>query len=370
MRVLFWSSVAVVAYAYAGYPLWLYVRQVWRMRPVSKADITPSISIVIAARNEEQNLPAKLASLLQMEYPAEQLEIIVASDGSTDGTNELLRAAGERVRPVVLTEAGGKAAALNAGVAVASGEIVVFMDARQRVAPDAVARLVRNFADPEVGCVSGELVISDGSVGSATEGVGLYWKIEKAVRQMESATGSVVGATGAVYAVRRELVPHIPEGTLLDDVYVPMHVARQGKRVVFESAALAFDSATPSVKKEFRRKVRTLTGNYQLVRLAPWILGPTDPLLFEFISHKLARLAVPFALLAIFAVCCFSGGVFYRSLLAAQVMFYLLALLGLGVRIPRLSFLSSFVVLNAAAAVAFVNAVTLRDNVWHAANSK
>ena len=163
------------------------------------------------------------------------------------------------------------------------------MDARQIVDPDAVSELVSCFADPDVGAVSGELLLESASA----DALGIYWKIEKVVRKLESATGSVVGVTGAIYAIRRELYTEIPPGTILDDVFIPMNVARMGKRVVFQPSAIARDRLFNEKGKEFSRKVRTLTGNYQLLRLAPWLLSPSNPLLFRFISHKLLRLLVP-----------------------------------------------------------------------------
>jgi cellulose synthase/poly-beta-1,6-N-acetylglucosamine synthase-like glycosyltransferase len=198
--------------------------------------------------------------------------------------------------------------------------------------------------------------------------VGLYWKIEKTVRRLESASGSVVGVTGAIYAMRRELWTDLPPGTILDDVYVPMNVARRGLRVVFEPAAIARDRVFAQKGKEFSRKVRTLTGNYQLVQLAPWLLTPANPLLFRFVCHKLLRLAVPFLLLGMLVASLLAGGPFYGTLFCAQVLLYGLAVLGqVSPAIQRLkpvSIAHTFVMLNVAAAMAFYNFVVGRDKVW------
>jgi cellulose synthase/poly-beta-1,6-N-acetylglucosamine synthase-like glycosyltransferase len=200
-------------------------------------------------------------------------------------------------------------------------------------------------------------------------GMGLYWRIEKTVREMESASGSVVGATGAIYAVRRDLIAEIPAGTILDDVYIPMHVVKQGFRVIFVPDAHAWDVADQGTDREFSRKVRTLTGNYQLVQLAPWLLGSSNPLRFEFISHKLLRLFAPFALGAAFIASIALPETFYRVALVLQIGFYGLSLIAmtklLSGPLARIADAArTFVVLNSAAAVAFVKFVTGGRVAW------
>jgi biofilm PGA synthesis N-glycosyltransferase PgaC len=247
--------------------------------------------------------------------------------------------------------------------------VIVFTDARQKIEAGAVRLLAENFADPEVGCASGELMLGDAGAGEETMGPGLYWKIEKKIRQLESAAGSVVGATGALYAVRRELLVPVPAGTILDDVYVPMHVVRQGARVVFDERARAWDRPNLGTRREFGRKVRTLTGNYQLVQLAPWLITFGNPLWLEFISHKLLRLLVPFALVVTLGSAFFLAGPVYRLALAVQLAFYALGLLAMVPlrkgplnRVTDAAF--TFVVLNTAAVVAFANFVSGRKPVW------
>ena len=315
MKLVFWLAAATIAYAYVGYLLLLAVLVRLRPRPVSCAAYVPLVSIIIAAHNEADCLPAKLANLGQLRYPADRLETIIVSDGSTDATAELLLEHAAQLsgtlRPVLLPRPGGKAAALNCAVSQSASDLLVFMDARQLVEPDALEHLTACFADPTVGAVSGELLLEAAS-DTASDGVGIYWKIEKAVRKLESATGSVVGVTGALYAMRRELFTPLPAGTLLDDVWVPMHVARAGYRVLFQPLAIARDRIFTAPGKEFSRKIRTLTGNYQLLRLAPWLLTPQNPLLFRLFSHKLLRLAVPFLLLVMLAISAAVPGVLYR----------------------------------------------------------
>jgi cellulose synthase/poly-beta-1,6-N-acetylglucosamine synthase-like glycosyltransferase len=258
---------------------------------------------------------------------------------------------------------------LNDGIAMSQGELVMFTDARQKVEPEALRILAENFSDPEVGCVSGELMLGDRDSGEAAEGLSLYWRVEKKVRELEAASGSVVGATGALYAVRRELLSSLPEGTILDDVYIPMEVAAQGKRVVFEPRARAWDQADLGAGREFGRKVRTLSGNYQLLQLAPWLLSRRNPIRFEFVSHKLLRLVVPFALVIAFATSALLPGTFYRVLWFLQAAFYCLSLvallrLDLGLFSRGANAALTFVVLNTAAMVAFANFVSGRKSVW------
>lgn len=371
MRWVFWGAVAAIGYAYLGYAALLWVRSRWSPRPVRSAPCLPPISIVLVVRNEASVLQSKLKNLLDLNYPADRVEIIVVSDGSTDDTNRILSefAGHSRVQIILKEEPRGKAAGLNAAVEAAHGEIVVFTDARQEIEADAVRLLLENFADPQVGCGSGELMLGDPNSGEATRGMGLYWKIEKKVRQMESDWGSVVGATGALYAVRRSLLVQLPPETILDDVYIPMHVLRQGSRVILDSRARVWDQCDLGAEREFWRKVRTLSGNYQLLRLAPWLLSSANPARFSLISHKLIRLFVPFALVALLAASLSVPGPIYRGVLILQVAFYALSLWawlrpkrGPAAGVANAAF--TLALLNTAAVVAFANFVTGRRVVW------
>ena len=367
MKALFWVSLAGIVYAYVGYAVLLAMLARLRRRPLRAAPGSlgnPSVSVLIAARNEEKSLPGKLQNLAALDYPKDRLQIVIASDGSTDSTAEILLANESRLTPVLLPQSGGKAMALNAAVRQATGEILVFLDARQVLDPNAVSELVSCFADPEVGAVSGELHLETANGEPSPDGLGVYWTIEKLVRKLESTTGSVVGVTGAIYAIRRELFQPIPAGTLLDDVFVPMGVARAGKRVLFHSGAIARDRLFADKGKEFGRKVRTLTGNYQLLQLAPWLLTPANPLLFRLISHKLLRLVVPLLLVCLLLSSALASGILYRVALGAQLLLYGLAALGwvqAGLkRYKPVSVAYTFVLLNLAAAVAFYNFVVGR----------
>jgi poly-beta-1,6-N-acetyl-D-glucosamine synthase len=371
MRWIFWGAAFLIAYSYPGYVVWLWVRGQLSPWPVLRARQEPYVSIVMVVRNEERWLESKLGNLLALDYPPERCQIVVVSDGSTDRTEGILRqhAGSERVQALMNQLSRGKACGLNDAISVAAGEIIVFTDVRQKIESGAVRLLMECFADPEVGCVSGALMLGDAESGEAGNGMGTYWRIEKKIRELESESGSVVGATGAIYAVRRELLPTVPAGTILDDVYIPMEVVRQGKRVVFEGRARAWDIGDLGAEREFARKVRTLSGNYQLVQLAPWLLSKENPIRFEFVSHKLLRLAVPFALAALLVASMVLSGSVYRSALVLQAMFYGMSLLA-GLRLSRgpLARMSdaalTFVLLNSAATVAFIKFVTGRKAVW------
>lgn len=336
MEALFWGSAFVIGYVYAGYPLLLALWARLAARAPRKADgahAWPAISIIIAARNEAGRLPARIANLLELTYPGRR-EIIVVSDGSTDGTARTLARFGDAVR-ILEVPAGGKPLALNAGVAASTGEILVFADARQRFSPGTLTALVSNFADPRVGGVTGELILdceanasSDSTIG---EGVGLYWTYEKWLRRHESAVWSTLGATGAVYALRRSLWQPLPPETLLDDVLAPMRAVLAGYRIVFEEQARAFDRVSDDAAAESRRKTRTLAGNYQILAQEPRLLLPfANPVWIQYLSHKVGRLLVPWALVGAFFASVFLAPAswFYALACAAQLAFYGLAVFG------------------------------------------
>jgi poly-beta-1,6-N-acetyl-D-glucosamine synthase len=337
MELVFWLSLALVAYAYAGYPCLLGLVARLSPWPVRKrlfdAD-APGVSIVVAARNEGRQLPARIDNLLAQAYPGPK-QIIIVSDGSTDGTIDTLLPFAGRI-DLVEIPASGKAVALNAGVVHARHEILVFADARQTFAPDALADLVANFADPAVGGVTGELVLDCEHNGQDTgsgvaEGVGLYWRYEKWIRRQESVLHSMPGATGAIYALRRRLWRPLPARTLLDDVLAPMRAVLEGYRMVFDDRARAYDRVA-GADEEQRRKIRTIAGNYQVLALEPRLLSPVhNPIWLQYVSHKvISRLLVPYALIACFvssAVLASSGAV-YAIAFAGQVAFYGLAIYG------------------------------------------
>jgi cellulose synthase/poly-beta-1,6-N-acetylglucosamine synthase-like glycosyltransferase len=358
----FWLALLLVVYTYSLYPLLIAARARLWPRPVARRPIEPAVSVVLAVWNEAAHLPRRILNLLEQDYPADRLEIVVVSDGSTDATPQILRqlaAEHPRVRPILLESNQGKAVALNAGLAAAGGELVVFADARQSFAPDAIRRLAENFADPAVGSASGELELLPAEGGIAAN-VGLYWRYEKWIRRNESAAGSMLGATGAIYAIRRALYRPLPAGTLLDDFLTPMRIVLAGRRAVFDGRAVATDRVSTRAGQEFRRKVRTLAGNFQAFGFEPGLLLPwRNPATWLRVwSHKLLRLLAPWALLAMLVASLLVPTSLFHLVVLAQALFYGLALLGwFGERrgrSPRLRLIGlayTFVTLNLAAAV-------------------
>jgi len=295
---------------------------------VRKAPLEPDVTLVIAAFNEKDNIRQKILNCLALDYPREKLQIIVSLDGPTDGTEILaLTFASQGVQLSYSPKRMGKAAAINRAVAKARGSLIVFVDARQILDRNVIRELAANFSDPSVGAVSGELVIT-GQGKSDSGGVGLYWRYETLIRTLESEIHSVVGATGALYAIRRELFKDMPADTLLDDVAIPMTVVLNGGRVILDRSARAFDRPA-RLEREFERKVRTLTGNFQLIARMPQLLNPwRNPVFFQFISHKVTRLLVPYLLIALLVANLFllRGG--YLVFLGLQAVWYSLALAG------------------------------------------
>ncbi|MDO6459857.1 glycosyltransferase family 2 protein [Granulosicoccaceae sp. 1_MG-2023] len=323
MSTLFWLSVIFCVYTYAVYPVLIYLLSRRRAMPqVDTAQITdwPSVSIVIAAHNEAENLQRKLDNLAALDYPG-SVETVVVSDGSTDGTVALL-AARDDVLLVDCAQARGKPSALNAGMQRATGEIIVFMDARQTIEQGSLQALVKYFSLPEVGAVSGELVMTDGENHEAAN-IGLYWRYEKFIRACESRYFSTAGATGALYAIRRtDFVPHRPE-TLLDDFETPVATLRKGKRTLFEPAAVAYDRPSDNVADEFRRKSRTLAGNYQSFMWNLWLFNPRrNRIWWQFLSHKVFRLLVPYAMVLALFSSALADNQLIKGFFFAQLLFY------------------------------------------------
>ena len=371
MLALFWISALIVGYVYAGYPCLLAVwarrtRRLPRRAPVADGS-WPSISIVIAARNEAARLPARVENLLAQEYPGAR-EIIVVSDGSTDDPRAALAHLSVRVIDV---PAGGKPLALNTGIAASNGEILVFADARQRFAPGALLALVSNFADPAVAGVTGELVLDCEEHGVDTpvgDGIGLYWKYEKWLRRNESRIWSTLGATGAIYALRRRCWTSLPPATLLDDVLAPMRAVLDGGRIVFDETAIAYDRASADAAAESRRKTRTLAGNYQILAQEPRLLVPfVNPVWLQYVSHKIGRLVVPWALVGLLlsTIALAQQHVLFALLLAGQGIFYGLALSGalfqVRDRLARVAY--TFVVMNVSAVAGLLALRRVRE-VW------
>lgn len=328
MQLLFWLSIAWVAFAFAGYPAWIWLMANIAARPVARRPFHPRVAIVIVGYNEGARIATKLQSCVEQNYPKDLLRIVFASDGSIDQTVEVAgKFAQLGVEVIPFTQRRGKALCLSEIVARCNEEFLVLTDARQRLHPDAVANLMANFADPEIGAVSGDVVFENENSTEFAEGVSFYWRYERSVRNLEAKSGSAVGVTGALYAIRRECFEPIPAGTILDDVIVPMRAIMKGWRIVFDRSATGYDRPTVEPAQERVRKIRTLAGNFQLLTLLPQVLWPwSNPIFFRFFWHKLARLMVPvfmFTALVANVVLAFDAGA-YLALLLLHVTLYLL----------------------------------------------
>jgi cellulose synthase/poly-beta-1,6-N-acetylglucosamine synthase-like glycosyltransferase len=366
---IFWLSTACVIYAYIGYPLLIAVlAKVSPAETISERRTTElPVSVLVAAHNEESNVARRIREIARLVADRNAGgELIVVSDGSTDRTVARAKvaaavcenSAGGRIAVRVITQETklGKAMALNRACEESHHPILILADVRQCWAPDAIDRLVAAFSDDTVGAVSGNLVVE--SAPGVMAGVGLYWRFEKWLRSTESRFDSMVSVTGCIAACRRELFPALPADTILDDVYWPLVVAMSGHRVVYEERALAFDRLPEKAQDEFRRKVRTLAGNLQLLGRLPSSLLPwRNRLWWQFLSHRCFRLAVPWALLAAQFVAAMLPGTFYRMSFWSQVAFYAVGVAGCSQFIAKrsrvASGIASFVVLNAAAWIAF-----------------
>jgi cellulose synthase/poly-beta-1,6-N-acetylglucosamine synthase-like glycosyltransferase len=371
MKAALWISIGIVFYAYIGYPLLMWAFARWMKQHSDAAEISPSVSIVLAVRNGMALLPEKMDHLFKLDYPNIK-EIIVVSDGSTDGTGEYLASLSDsRLKTVLIETHCGKAVALNAGMKQATAEVLLFVDIRPRIAPGAIRQLVSRFADPHVGCVAGELVLVDDRQNPVAGAVGgLYWRYEQWIRKCEASYDSPVGVYGGFYAVRRALAVPQPEGIILDDMFQPLSIIRQGYRSVLEPKAYVYDEWPKETHAEFHRKVRTLAGNFQLMQMAPWVLTTQNRVFFQLFSHKILRLFVPYLCLsALLASILLAGGSrFYAALAGIELLVLLIALLSLRSKIPVISRIGApvgaLLMLNTAAVVGLYKFLSTRGSLW------
>jgi poly-beta-1,6-N-acetyl-D-glucosamine synthase len=323
--VLFWVSMGLIAYVFVGYPIALAVLSAVRPRPRRQQPCEPAISIVFSAYNEASSIASKIQNLLTLDYPEGCVEILVGSDGSTDGTTEqLLAISDRRVRVFIFTQRRGKPAVLNTLIPKATGEIVVLCDVRQKFETAALRAFAASFADPQVGAVSGQMIVARG-------GSGFYWRYETFIRAREAMIDSTVGVTGAICAIRKALFEPIPADTILDDVLIPLRIAQRGYRIVVDPDARAFDPAYANPHGEFTRKVRTLAGNFQLFARERWLFNPLgNRLWWQTMSHKALRLAIAplHIVLAISNALLVNGSLLYTIAMAGQIVFYAAAIAG------------------------------------------
>jgi cellulose synthase/poly-beta-1,6-N-acetylglucosamine synthase-like glycosyltransferase len=366
------SSAAFLLYVLFGYPI---VLRLWpgTKRGRLQASVErpperwPTVSVVMPVKNGERWLEAKLLTLLELDYPAEKLEVLVIDNGCDDRSAEIAQRYASRGVRLLKAAGGGKAGGLNEGLKHATGEILFMTDVRQRLDRQALKMLVACFDDPEVGVASGELMILKGD-SEEEANVGLYWRYEKWIRQCHSDIDSVIGATGAIYAMRRSLAQPLPLYTLNDDVHLPLCAFFAGYRVLFVPESRAYDAPT-ALDAEFKRKVRTQAGVYELIGRFPGLMGPQNRMLVHFLSHKFGRLVLPWALVALLVASPFLPGPWNLLMLAGQGLFYGLALVDPWIpeasKLKKLtSVIRTFVVLMLAALVAVSRLWRTPESFW------
>lgn len=351
---IYWTSLGIITYTYIGYPLIIFTLSRLFPRKVKlMPEYEPSITIIVAAYNEEQHIKDKIENLLSIDYPKEKIQIIVASDGSIDRTNEIVSSFKNQNVELCSLPHSGKPSTLNQAIKNATGEVVVFADARQKFSSNALRLAAKSLSDSEIGSVIGDLTIE------SKKGPGLYWAYERMIRIAEGKFSSVVGGSGCFMAIRRNLFKNIPVDSLLDDMFTPMQIVLNGHRVIHHPDIKVYDIEAP-LSGEFLRKARTLAGNFQILHHVPGILNPLkNKIFFQFISHKLLRLICPYALILFFLSNFFLlftfplGLPWYSFTFFSQVLLYFLAVKSLLSSAESSSSLervcSTFVVLNAAA---------------------
>lgn len=338
MYLLFWISIFFILYPYIGYPVLLALRAYLMQQPVQKEDIWPRVSILVAAYNEEKVILERLKNIIKQDYPVKKMEVIVISDGSTDGTNNIVLDFIKRHAKIDIfldydSVRKGKSAALKRGVQSSRGEVVVFTDANSSFRSMALKKLVRSFADSRVGSVAGKVGIICKDEFKTSEGEGIYWRLEDFIRRQESMIHSVIGADGSIYAIRKDLFIPPEEGVgYSDDFIIAMQVIPQGYRLVYEPEAAAGEESSRDFSSEFKRKIRSTSGGLHgyLKLFKKGMFNPfSSPIWWQLISHRVMRFAVPWAMILLFLSNIFLQSSFYKSILVAQICFYIFALLGL-----------------------------------------
>ncbi|MBN1565449.1 MAG: glycosyltransferase family 2 protein [Anaerolineae bacterium] len=377
--ILFWLSIFLLFYTYVLFTMLLVIRSLLRPIPYKKEPITPPVSLIIAAYNEAEGIEKKLKNILTMDYPAGQFEAIIASDGSDDGTNEIVAryAAEHDIIKLLELPRQGKAGALNDAIATASGEILVFSDANSQYATDAIRVIVQPFADATIGGVAGNQRYIKGDTPADNVGETGYWSFDRILKTLESQGGNVISATGAIYAIRRSLFQGVPEG-VTDDFVTSTRVIAQGYRLVFEPDAVAFEPTAQSQTKEFGRKVRIMTRGLTAVVEMRELLNPFRHKFYalQLFTHKVLRrlMYIPLIVILIANPFLWNTHVFYQLTMLAQIGFYGLAILGwlagkMGIKLPKvLNIPAYFCMVYLAALLASWNVVRgHRINRWSTA---
>jgi len=339
--LIFWFFVISIFYTYLGYPMLLTLLARFRSKPKTNPATYPEVTLLIAAYNEEDVIKDKIENTLLLDYPKEKLQVIVAADGSDDGTAQIVQQyVSQGVELSHIPERQGKMAAINRAMTMARGDIVVLSDANNMFGRDAVSEMVKPFTDPSVGAVSGaKKIITDGNLLGESEG--LYWKYESFIKEQETRLGTCTGAAAEILAIRREEFEPPPDYIINDDFYILMHIIKQGKRVIYAPGAHSFERVSSSPQGEITRRTRIIAGRYQAMTLSPRLLNWRRPLVvWQIVSHKFLRPLVPFAMIG--ALLANIGALIWQNpsqnpviflalpfnwlSLILQVLFYLLAL--------------------------------------------
>lgn len=361
-QTIFWLSCAALIYVYAGYPLLVFIVARVRPKPIKRGEIEPSVTILITAYNEELAIREKLENTLAIEYPSEKLEILVASDGSTDQTDAIVKEFADRGVKLFRQEGRvGKTVTQNNAVARANGEIILFSDATTEYTPDVIRQILPSFADETVGCVAGKLIYVDRSASNVGKGAQSYWNYETLLKQSESQACSLIGASGCLYAVRREAYrPMYPAAC--SDFLICTEVYKQGLRSVFEPNAICMEDTNRQTDKEMRMRVRVISQTLNDLYVNAAMLNPLKSGFYaiELISHKLLRYAVPVFLLTLFVgnALAAAHSLFFQVVLLLQTAFYILAFAGwiferMGTKIGVFAIPHYFVLANVASVLAF-----------------
>ena len=373
MEIVFWITGLLIVHTYVLYPVSLpLLRRLFAMRPLARAAeaSSPRVSLVIAAYNEEKILEEKIRNSFELEYPRENFEILIGSDGSSDRTEAIAAKYAPDVKLFAFQQRSGKAAVINRLVPSAQGDILVFCDANTLLLKNVLQKLLAHFENPEVGCVCGRLILHDAGQSALSIGESIYWNLESEIKKQEGHLGIVIGANGGIYAIRKELFRAIPmDCKVMDDFFVTTNVLRAGKAVVYEPQAIGSEETSLDTYGEFHRKVRISQANFNLLPRYIPLLNPLRPLVaYGFFSHKLLRWVAPLFLLLLLGlnVALASASPLYGGILALQGLFYAVAALGYfgNGRTRRYKFLLIpfyFVSMNVALLFGLFKAVFTRD---------
>jgi poly-beta-1,6-N-acetyl-D-glucosamine synthase len=339
IEVLFWIGLFILFYAYLGYGFVLYTvvkfKRIFRKKINKTGEaFEPEVSFIVPCYNEAEIIEKKVKNCLSLNYPAEKLKIIFITDGSTDGTPDIIKNKYPYAQVLHETIRGGKSCAENRSMKFVESPIVIFSDANTVLPPNAIREMVKHYADPKVGAVSGEKRILEKNKDNASGvGEGIYWKYESFLKKMDSELLTIVGAAGELFSLRRELFVDLEEDTILDDFMLSLRIAEKGYRVIYEPKAYAMESASESVKEELKRKIRICAGGWQaMIRLKSLLNPVKNPTLtFQYISHRVLRWSIaPLFLFLLFPmnIMLFGNGLFYQLALYGQTLFYMLAMMG------------------------------------------